>query len=325
MRRVWPVLIPTFIALVCFVFRVPSPPDLSRFGDSPSPLFAAGVRGADHGGTPEVSGRRGYPSGRSHSTPVPPVTNGFFPNGGNGSPAAHEGEAAGPHTYAGRLSIVIDDVSAGRDGLGLLTRVDEAITFSLLIGSHRDIELGRALAEEGKEVMLHLPMEPISKKENPGPNAITVNMEDDQIGELVRRSIAQVPFAVGVNNHMGSLATSDRRVMRAVLKEVGRSGLFFLDSMTSPHSVASSVGKELGVEVVENNLFIDNTSREDDIVSSLLLAARMAKRRGYAIVIGHPSRQTAESIIKAIPVINRMGVQLVPISDVVRLKSNGIL
>lgn len=305
MRKAGAVFILLLVTLVCLAFRTPCPPDLTKLGELRSPLF---------------SGRSPRVTDISHQAGDLESDAGDVHADGNGPTGAGSGQADSKvRGKTARLAIVIDDVSVGREGLALLTRVEDPLSFALLVGSERDVEFGRRLAQSGRDVLLHLPMEPISRKADPGPNAVRVSMDDEEIRDVVRRYIRMVPFAVGVNNHMGSLATSDSRVMGVVLEEVGKAGLFFLDSVTSPRSVASPLGKKLGVRVLQNSLFIDNIGQKEEIFKSLLEAARIAKRRGSTIVIGHPSKRTAESIVDAIPVIKSMGVRIVPVSDMVPL------
>src|SRR5207302_1354579 len=114
-----------------------------------------------------------------------------------------------------------------------------------------DLPYSTAIAEEaaarGIQVILHLPLEPDDATIRLGEGGIRVAMSDEEIRRTVAADLATVPSAVGANNHMGSLGTSDPRVMRAVMGEMRTRHLFFVDSVTSPHSVAAQVARAMSV------------------------------------------------------------------------------
>ena len=143
-------------------------------------------------------------------------------------------------------------------------------------------------------------------------------MSDEEIRRTVAADLATVPTAVGANNHMGSLGTSDPRVMRAVMEEIRARHLFFVDSVTSPHSVAAQVAREMSVPTAARAVFLDNRDEEEYVRGQFRTLIALALARGQAIAIGHVGRVTAGVLVSMLPEFDEAGIQLVRVSDLVR-------
>lgn len=180
----------------------------------------------------------------------------------------------------------------------------------------------RSLAEEahrdGKTVLLHLPMEPKGYPEvDPGEGAILRAMGAGEIRNTLRSDLETVPFAVGVNNHMGSIATEDRGTMAALLGSIRDLGFFFVDSRTSPSSVAIQEAARLGIPSLSRDVFLDNeTSAEaiDQMADHLL---DTAEKRGWALGIGHPHPETAQGLSRLALRARERGILWVPLEELV--------
>ncbi len=163
--------------------------------------------------------------------------------------------------------------------------------------------------------MLHLPMEPLSGI-YPGPGEIKTSMSDAQIASQVQDDLAQVPLATGVNNHEGSKASADPRVMRDVMQVlVQRGNLFFIDSRTNAASVGAQAASAAGIPTASRDVFLDN--KEDVAYSEgqLREAAAIAQRTGSAIAIGHPRATTLEAVREMIPQLQAQGINFVLVSS----------
>ncbi|MBE3598728.1 MAG: divergent polysaccharide deacetylase family protein [Limnochordaceae bacterium] len=217
--------------------------------------------------------------------------------------------ASGP-----RLAIVIDDWGYDWQAAERLLKLDAPITVAVLPFLPYSREQALRARSRGFEVLVHLPMEPDDPSVSPGPGAVTTQMNDIEVREAVRRAIEAVPGAVGVNNHMGSRATADPRVMRQVLAEVARHGMFYVDSATSPHSVGAAVASAMGVPWARNQLFLDGEPSVQAVRSRLQLAMQRALRTGAAVAIGHVRPATAAALESMLPQLRREGVLLVPVS-----------
>jgi polysaccharide deacetylase 2 family uncharacterized protein YibQ len=216
-----------------------------------------------------------------------------------------------------RLAIVVDDL-----GHSITSTVRELVALpwplAMSILPERPVsdKVARSAHAAGREVLLHLPMEPEGYPEtNPGPLAILLSQSSSEVHALVERALASVPYAQAVNNHMGSRASSDRRLMRAVLEETQRRGLYFLDSKTSPSSVICEVASELRLPCLENDLFLDNVADSSAVAERLEELGRLAKKRGSAIGIMHPHPSSLAALKAALPRFDHEGIQVVPLGS----------
>jgi uncharacterized protein len=186
------------------------------------------------------------------------------------------------------LSIVIDDFGNNMRGTREMLELPIALTVAvmpLMDTTKKDAELAHEL---GHEVIVHMPMEPVKGKRSwLGPGAITTDLSDAEIRKRVEEAIDSVPFAVGMNHHMGSKATANKRVMRIVLTVCRERGLYYLDSKTTPKSVIPELAKEIGVPYLENELFFDDVYTSQHISKQAGLVAKRLKSDKEIIAIGH--------------------------------------
>ena len=209
-----------------------------------------------------------------------------------------------------KLAIIIDDLGWEAEGTDAMLALPYPLTMAVLpdgATTRNDIE--SALAH-GHEVFLHLPMEPLGGYKG-RPQVVTTDMEDGEIDELVGGYLDQMPEAVGVNNHMGSKATADRRVAHRVLTLVGARDLVFVDSRTWRASLMCEVATELGIPCAFNHLFLDNERRLEAIVERLHQAAALARVQGQAVVIGHVHPVMAHALETTLPQLVEEGIHLV--------------
>ncbi|HZG85045.1 divergent polysaccharide deacetylase family protein [Paenibacillus sp.] len=204
-----------------------------------------------------------------------------------------------------RIAVVIDDFGSAMKGTEEILSLPIPITAAVmpfLPTTRRDAEEAH---RRGHEVIVHLPMEPIRGKRSwLGPGAITTDLSDEEIRKRVNAAIDDVPHARGVNNHMGSKATADPRVMRIVMDVCRERGLYFLDSRTSPRSQAAAEAERVGVPLVDNDLFLDEVYSASHVHKQLRKLALSIDRQPDIIVIGHvgpPGLITAAALRSAIP------------------------
>jgi len=223
---------------------------------------------------------------------------------------------AAPSPGAPRLAIIIDDCGQWLDTEHGFIALPAALTLSVLPHVRYATQIAHDADAAGKGVMLHLPMEPLSGAD-PGPGRITVAMNDDAITAQVRDDLASVPLAAGVNNHEGSRATADDRVMRAVASVLAERHLFFIDSRTGTASVAERDTVAAGIPTAGRDVFLDNVADVDATEAQLRRAAQLAKSHGSAIAIGHPRPTTLIAVRTLLPELERDGIQLVLARDLV--------
>lgn len=217
----------------------------------------------------------------------------------------------------GRLALVIDDCGLTMEGIDELLILDQPLTFAVLPHHRYSAAIARQVAGQGKQVILHLPMESVGG-ERFEQTTITTAMTQEQIRSSTSEAVAAVPQISGVNNHQGSKATADGRVMNVVLQVLQEQGLFFLDSRTSAGSVAYRTAKNRGMRAAENDHFIDNSADVEAIKREIRTAGNLAVSQGEAVAIGHIRPHTVTAIRDMLPELANMGVKLVYVSELAR-------
>jgi len=219
--------------------------------------------------------------------------------------------------FQARVAIIIDDighcVSRARQFLDLKA----PITFSILPRLPNSQDLAKEIHAQGREIMLHQPMEPYNPDLDPGPGAIYLDDPGGEILRITEENIAGIPFALGVNNHMGSRFTEDKKKMSDVLKVVKERALFFVDSVTSHRSAAYQAARKLHVAAGHRNIFLDNRVEESAVLSQLIRLKRYALLYGQAIGIGHPFPETARAIGHFLKALEGSSVSLVHVSRLI--------
>ncbi len=232
------------------------------------------------------------------------------------APAVIPGPAGG-RAGRPRVAIIFDDAGYGLKAAREIEAIGRPVTISVL----PHLPYSSLIAEEapgrGVQVILHLPMEPDNEAIPLGEGGIKVAMSDEDIRRTVAGDLTSVPNAVGANNHMGSLGTADARVMRAVLEEMQARHLFFVDSVTSRHSVAARVAREMGIPTAARAVFLDNQDDEEYVRGQFRTLITIAQTRGQAVAIGHVGKVTARVLVSLLPEFDEAGIQLVRISDLV--------
>lgn len=204
-----------------------------------------------------------------------------------------------------RLALVIDDL--GYIQPELVTRLCSLpVAFSVAVLPYQEYtrESAEVAHRLGKEVMLHLPMEPIGYPgpgRDPGPNAILYALPETDVRRRVRLAMDDIPHRVGVNNHMGSRITPDRTRMGWVLQEIKARNYFFVDSRTEKDSVAYDVAEQLGIPAVQRRVFLDDDKAFPEMEKQWERALKLAEKDGSVLIIGHIYPETVEALEKLVP------------------------
>ncbi|MDP8257534.1 MAG: divergent polysaccharide deacetylase family protein [Candidatus Alcyoniella australis] len=225
-----------------------------------------------------------------------------------------------PHLTQGpaKVAIIIDDIGYRPQIEAALLELPAQLTFAVLPQSPYGREFAQRAHDQGRCLLLHLPLEPLDRaNNNPGPGALFAAMDDEQIKRIVEQDIESVPFIEGVNNHMGSRFTQEQRPMRTVLRLVQAHGLYFIDSLTTGRSLAFSEARSLGVPTARRDVFLDHVPSYEHVLGQLQRLGSQAKSRGYAVAIGHPYEVTLAALRKGLPELEAQGVVVVPIRDIV--------
>lgn len=197
-----------------------------------------------------------------------------------------------------RVAIIIDDMGYHEQLGKKLLALDIALTYSFLPYAPHTIEHAQIAKDMDRDIMVHLPMEPMDAKWNPGKQALYVKDSDEQIREKTRQLLQQVPYATGANNHMGSRFTADETAMAVVLGELKQKNLFYIDSFTTAESQGLSVAGKIGVPTNRRHVFLDNVHDPEKVCRQLEKLVKLAQKKGTAIGIAHPNSATLNGLIQ---------------------------
>jgi len=240
-------------------------------------------------------------------TPLPTPTS-------TSAPTASPTSTPAANLHGPQLALIVDDCGQWIATERGFVALDIPLTLSVLPDVPYTSVIATEASDAGKGVMLHLPMETLSGL-NPGPGKVTTEMSDAQIVAQVQSDLAEVPLARGVNNHEGSKASADVRVMRAVIGVLAQHNLFFIDSFTNAASVGEATARSMGVPTAGRDVFLDNRADVAYTESQLSQAAAIAQRTGSAIAIGHPHPTTLAAVRAMIPRLQALGIRFVLAQD----------
>ncbi|MDD1782069.1 divergent polysaccharide deacetylase family protein [Enterovibrio sp. ZSDZ35] len=214
-----------------------------------------------------------------------------------------------------RLALIIDDL-----GYDMMPREVAAlppeISVSVIPFTEFDTAVALSALSQHREVLLHLPMQsPAGTPQE--PNSLTLSMTKAEMQSRIQEALYRVPQVVAVNNHMGSLLTQHKEPMHWLMELLESQNIGFVDSRTTPRTVAQRVAKEHGLANNRRHVFLDHYPNEAFILNQLELAIEQAKKRGTAVVIAHPLPVTLETLKAVLPKLLQE-VELVPISAALR-------
>jgi uncharacterized protein len=222
--------------------------------------------------------------------------------------------AMGRRPFEARLAIIIDDIGYNPRRAAKFLSIPADLTYAVLPHLPYSVELAHVVHDKGHEILLHQPMEPFDRHLDPGPGALFVGDPASHIKSVVQDNIHAVPFATGVNNHMGSRFTSNGKDIRYALEAIKHRGLFFVDSLTSNRSKAYRTACSLHMTSGRRDAFLDNHRHPRAILSRLYDVMNLALIHGQAIAIGHPHPETAEALRVFISEIDGTPIRVVPVS-----------
>ena len=216
-----------------------------------------------------------------------------------------------------KIAIVIDDLGGENHISQELLLWNLPLTFSILPFTRYSKTLASEAHQKGREVILHLPMEPHGYPGiKPGEGVLLEEMDEEKLLRQLSKDIEVVPYIKGVSNHMGSRLMEDPEKVKIILSELKRRGLFFLDSRTTSQTVGLQTAESIGLKAMERTLFLDHSSNESDIKQKLERLIEISLSTGKAIGIGHPHPSTIKALKEMIPKMKEKGIDIVPLSSV---------
>lgn len=218
-------------------------------------------------------------------------------------------------SFAAKLAIVIDDYGYRTHNEQEIVILSSDITVAVLPHSPNAKNIAEFAHTHGNEVIVHLPMAPTTKQPLE-VDTLFPEMDKNEVKRIVDQAIQRVPYAIGLNSHMGSLMTSDLTGMQNVMSALTGYDMFFLDSRTTSKSKAVLAAKEYGIPILVRDIFLDDTQSEAAISHQLDLAIQVARKHGQAIAIGHPYTPTL-NVLKARLTNLPADIVLVPLTDLI--------
>lgn len=212
-----------------------------------------------------------------------------------------------------RVAIIIDDIGYRYTDKNVLD-LPSNITLSILPHTPYGKKLAVKANAANHDVLIHVPMEATNGKKL-GPGGLTSDMNEVAIHQSLASSFKDIPFAIGINNHMGSKLTTLYKPMASTMTFLKARHLFFLDSKTSVYSKAEQAALDLGVPVRKRNVFLDNQLSDAYIEQQFMQLMQVAKTNSFAIAIAHPHPETIANLTRLIPTLKEHNIDLVPLSD----------
>jgi polysaccharide deacetylase 2 family uncharacterized protein YibQ len=218
------------------------------------------------------------------------------------------------------VAIVIDDMGLHKRRARKVLSLPGPLTLSYLTYANDLNAQAQAAIDAGHEVMAHIPMEPLGNAD-PGPGALMSGGSPADLRAQLNTYLDNWTGYVGINNHMGSKLTSDRAAMDVVMVELKSRGLMWLDSRTDSSTVGEIAASALGVPHIGRDVFLDNEDNEEAITAQLAKVESIARRKGFAVAIGHPRDATVTALAKWMATLNDKGIALVPVTEALRRRT----
>jgi hypothetical protein len=204
------------------------------------------------------------------------------------------------------LGIVIDDWGYSPNVIPFLQEIRIPLNIAILPELDYSRTINIVALNAGHEILLHLPLQPL-----PGENmetrleklTIREDMSPQQVGDILNRFLDELQGVKGVNNHMGSLISQDEEKLSQIFKVLKARGLYYLDSRVIPESIAPSIAERVGIKCLQRDVFIDNKEDKDYVKSQVRKGIKIARKRGYSIIIGHARPLTLKVIKEMVPEI----------------------
>jgi len=218
-----------------------------------------------------------------------------------------------------KVAIIIDDLGIKNINLAKrLCSLGQPVTLAILPFQRYTSKVIDLARDSDISYILHMPMEPKSKNVNPGKGALLSEDDASTIVKKLARAFKDVPDAEGINNHMGSKVTEDKRIMESLMSDLAKRKVFFLDSKTSHDTVGYSTSQRSGVRSAMISGYIDATNETEVIEKRLDALTELAIKNGSAIMLGHDRPLTVAALEKKIPEMLKRGISFVPLSEMVR-------
>ncbi|RJQ46760.1 MAG: divergent polysaccharide deacetylase family protein [Nitrospiraceae bacterium] len=214
-----------------------------------------------------------------------------------------------------KVAIIMDDLGPNKNAAIAVFRLKAPLTLSILPQQPYSVWIAEEGHRLGHDIIAHIPME-ATPAHKLGKGGLYTWMTETEIAETLHENFISIPFIIGASSHMGSAFTEDERAMQVVIKELKKKNLFFLDSLTSPRSVGYDLAKMHGLRALSRDLFLDDKDDPAEIKAQWEKMIEAANKKGLAILLAHPRKNTLEFLRKALKENN--AVTVVPVSELIK-------
>lgn len=215
------------------------------------------------------------------------------------------------------MSIIIDDLGQSSERDSRTLALPGPVTMAIMPDTPHATDFARQAHKAGRTVILHMPMDPAT-----GPYAWHPGLPIEELARRLDGALLKVPFAAGINNHMGSRMTAQRDAMAWLMGNLQGRELFFVDSRTSAATVAAAEAQAIGLAHVSRDVFLDDVRTTEAIAGQLRQGIELARKQGSAVLIGHPYPQTLEVLEREMPGLKRQGIELIELRQMIAERSN---
>ena len=161
--------------------------------------------------------------------------------------------------------------------------------------------------------LVHLPLAAIDYNK-PGLDTLNPNDSKERIFKKIKQIKKDFKDLRYINNRTGSLFTSNEEAMRKLYEALKNQNIFFVDSKTIGNSKANKIAKELNVPYIQRDVFLDSEDDVDYVKKQLENAVKLAQKKGFAIAIGYPRKNTFKALEQSKDLLK--GVELVYLSEI---------
>ncbi len=204
-----------------------------------------------------------------------------------------------PLALASKLAIVIDDIGYSQKEDSAIYALPKEVNVAIIPSAPHALARAELAFQQKRDILIHFPMQPKNLQQAVEKEALRVGDSYAQAVQLLNEARAKVPYAIGLNNHMGSAATADLATMQNFMTALAEQKLFFLDSKTGK-SVAAQTAKKLGINTLERHFFLDDSNVLSDVQQQFDAAIAYAHKHGVAVLIGHPRKNSVAVLQKGI-------------------------
>ncbi|MCM8767543.1 MAG: divergent polysaccharide deacetylase family protein [Candidatus Omnitrophica bacterium] len=216
----------------------------------------------------------------------------------------------------GKVAIIIDDVGWNLSIIKEIEKINQPLTLSILPKAPYSKKILNQLKDKNYQFILHLPLEPQPPSQCLDKGLITTEMSDEEIKKTFEDNINDfLPYIKGINNHMGSLYTTNEEKMRVLLENVKEKNLFFVDSLTSSKSCGYRIAKQLGIKAGKRDVFLDTSPDPEEINKKIDEIIKIAKEKGNVIAIGHAKPSTLNILRNRLSDFEENGIKIVPLES----------